>query len=65
MVYHCEEFVLDCFFDVLFSFSKFIETLLTDSVFTITAILCLSSKSMAGPRVSQSTGHSRWKQWWR
>ena len=26
---------------------------------------CLSSESMAGPRVSQSSGHSRWKQWWR
>ena len=29
------------------------------------SILCLSSESMAGPRVSQSSGHSRWKQWWR
>ena len=28
-------------------------------------IFCLSSESMAGPRVSQSSGHSRWKQWWR
>ena len=28
-------------------------------------IFCLSSESMAGPRLSQSSGHSRWKQWWR
>ena len=27
------------------------------------ASLCLSSESMDGPRVSQSSGHSRWKQW--
>ena len=28
-------------------------------------VLCFTSKSMAGPRISQSSGHSRWKQWWR
>ena len=30
-----------------------------------TFCLTVSSESMAGPRISQSSGHSRWKQWWR
>ena len=28
-------------------------------------VLCLSSESMAGSRVSQPSGHSCWKQWWK